>query len=98
MVHIYLPDYSDDLLGTATAPAIAIDIQNGHITLVDFVSEVEAGSLDAVRRVANDYLNGELGLIRVRGEADIALKSGLLSFGTQKIYEEMAFEGSKYKK
>lgn len=95
-VYIYLPEYGEDLLGTATAAATVLDIQNGHITLIDFVSEVETGSLDILRSVANDYLNGGLGLVRVRGEADIAFKSGLLNVGAHRISEEMTFEGSKY--
>lgn len=96
-VSIYLPDYGENVLGTATAPATVLNIRNGQITLIDFVSEVETGSLDIFRRVANDYLYGALGLVRVRGEADIALKSGPLRLGTHRISEEMIFEGSKYK-
>lgn len=96
-VYIYLPEYGEAVLGTATAGATVLDIQNGHITTIDFVSEVETGSLDILQSVANDYLNGGLGLVRVRGEADIAFKSGLLSVGAHRISEEMTFEGSKYK-
>lgn len=96
-VSIYLPDYGGGVLGTATAPATVLNIRNGQITSIDFVSEVETGSLDIFRRVVNDYLNGGLGLVRVRGEANLALKSGLFSLGTQRISEEMTFEGSKHK-
>lgn len=96
MVYIYLPDYGG-LLGTATAPAMVIDIRNGHRTSIDFVSDVEMGSLDVVQRMANDYFTGGLGLVRVRGEAELVLKAGLLKLGAQRISEEMTFEGSTYK-
>jgi hypothetical protein len=95
-VHVYLPDYGDGLLGTATTPAMELDIRNGQITLIDFVSEVETGSLDIVRSVVNDYLTGNIGLLRVRGEASLGLKAGLFNLGTQKISEELVFEGSKF--
>lgn len=95
-VYIYLPDYGEGILGTATAPATVLDIRNGQITSIDFVSEVETGSLDVFRRVTNDYLNGGLGMVRVRGETNLALKSGLFSLGTQRISEEMTFKGSEY--
>lgn len=93
-ISIYLPDYGKSVLVTATTPATDLGIQNGQITLIDYVSEVETCSLEILQSVANDYLNGGLGFIRVRGEANLALKSGILGFGTQKRIIEMAFEGS----
>lgn len=96
-VSIYLPDYGEGVLGTATVPATVLNIRNNQTTLIDFVSEVETGSLDIFRRVANDYLNGGLELVRVRGDVDLALKSGLFRLGTQRISEEMTFEGSEHK-
>lgn len=96
-VYVYLLGYGGSLLGTATAPSMVIDIRNGRTTPIDFISEVETGPLDVIQRLANDYINGRLKLVRMRGEADIPLKSGLLSLGTRRIFEEMAFEGYKYK-
>ncbi|RPB06961.1 hypothetical protein P167DRAFT_530461 [Morchella conica CCBAS932] len=91
-MHVYLPDYGEGLLGTATTPAMELDIRNGQITLIDFVSEVETGSLDILRSVVNDYLTGNIRLLRVRGEANLGLKAGLFNLGTQKISEELVFE------
>lgn len=94
-IFIYLPDYSEGVLGTATTPATDLRIQNGQTTTIDFVSEVETCSLKILQSLASDYVNGGLGLIRVRGEANIALKSGILGFGTHKQTMEMTFEGSE---
>jgi hypothetical protein len=95
-VNVYLPDYGDGLLGTATAPSMVIGVRNGQITELNFVSDVELGSREVIRSIANDYLTGRLGRVRVVGVADLSLRSGPLSFGTQKISEEVAFEGSRY--
>lgn len=94
-IFIYLPDFSEGVLGTATAPATDLGIQNGQITSIGFVSEVETCSPEILQNVANAYFNRGLGFIRVRGEANITLKSGILGFGTQKRTIEMTFEGSK---
>ncbi|RPA90079.1 hypothetical protein L873DRAFT_1831812 [Choiromyces venosus 120613-1] len=96
-VDVYLPDYDGGLLGTASAPPMTISVRNGQSTKLDFVSDVKLGSRDTIRSLANDYLVGGLGKIRVLGVADLGLKSGLLHLGTQKISEEIAFEGSIYK-
>jgi len=96
-IDVYLPDYDGGHLGTISVPLMTIFARNGQITKMDFVSDVKLGSRDTIRSLANDYLVGRLGKIRVLGVADLGLKSGLLHLGTQKISEEMAFEGSIYK-
>lgn len=95
-INVYLPDYAGGLLGTATAPPMVIRVRNGQTTELDFVSDVELGSREVIRNLANDYLTGRLGRVRVLGVADLSLRSGLLNFGAQKISEEVAFEGSRY--
>ncbi|PWW75297.1 hypothetical protein C7212DRAFT_198284 [Tuber magnatum] len=91
-VDVYLPDYDGGLLGTASAPPMTIAVTNGQTTKLDFVSDVKVGSRDTIQSLANDYLVGGLGKIRVLGVADLGLRSSLLHLGTQKISEEITFE------
>ena len=92
-VTVYLPEYDDILLGTAVVPPLVVDVRNRHTTHIDFVTHLEPGDVDGIRQIANDWLNGRLGRLRVEGKADVPLKSGLFNLGTQKISESLVFEG-----
>lgn len=92
-VKVYLPEYDDLLLGTAEIPPIKVDIRDGHITHIDFKTDLEPGDLDGIRRIANDWLDGRLGQLRVQGKAEVGLKSGIFSLGTQSISQSLLFEG-----
>ncbi|KAL9134194.1 MAG: hypothetical protein Q9175_004620 [Cornicularia normoerica] len=91
--NVFLPEYGDLLLGTADVPPIVVDIRDGHTTHLDFLSDLTAGDLDGIRRMANDWLEGKIGDLSVRGVADIALKSGIFGLGTQSLAETITFKG-----
>jgi hypothetical protein len=93
-VEVYLPEYGNVLLGVAKIPGIKVNIRNGHTTHVSFLGEIEAGSLGGIRNVANDWIEGRLGQVRVKGRAHVPLKSGLLHLGTQTIEQTMAVQGT----
>jgi hypothetical protein len=92
-VKVYLPEYGNVLLGIATVPALKVNIRNNHVNTIDFLTDLEAGDVDGIRRIANDWLDGQLGSLRVQGVATVPLKSGILSLGTQRISQSMLFEG-----
>ncbi|KAG0652027.1 hypothetical protein D0Z07_1013 [Hyphodiscus hymeniophilus] len=92
-VEVYLPEYDNVLIGTADVPPIVVNIRNGHTTGIDFLTALEPGDVDGIRRVANDWLEGRLDQVRVMGKADVGLKSGLFSLGSQTITESLVFEG-----
>jgi hypothetical protein len=92
-VQVYLPEYGNLLLGTAMVPKVVVDIRNGHISHVDFLSDLEPGNVTGIRGVVNDWLEGRIGQLRVQGKADVALKSGIFPLGTQSISESLTFEG-----
>ncbi|ESZ97143.1 hypothetical protein SBOR_2501 [Sclerotinia borealis F-4128] len=92
-VEVYLPEYDNLLIGTAVLPKVVVNIRNGVITPIDFLTDLKPGSVDGLRQVANDWLEGRLGQLRVLGKADVTLKSGLLPLGSQSISEAMVFEG-----
>ena len=95
-VQVYLPEYGGILLGTAIVPPILVSIRNGVTTHVDFVADLSAGDLDGLRRMANEWLEGRIGSLSVYGIADIPLKSGIFSLGTQSISETVVFKGKSF--
>jgi hypothetical protein len=92
-VQVYLPEYSNLLVGIAMVPRVVVDIRNGHTTYVDFVAELVPGDLYDIKDVANDWLEGRLSSLRIKGKADVALKSGIFPLGIQTISESLVFEG-----
>jgi hypothetical protein len=92
-VEVYLPEYGNVLLGTATVPPIVVNIRNGHLTHINFVTDVEPGEIDGIRRIANDWLEGRLGDMRIIGKANVSLKSGMIPLGVQSISESLVFQG-----
>lgn len=92
-LEVYLPEYDNLLIGTAIVPKVVVNIRNGVITPIDILTDLKPGSVDGLRQVANDWLEGRLGDLRVLGKADVTLRSGLLSLGSQSISESMVFEG-----
>ena len=95
-VQVYLPEYDDILLGTAVVPPIVVDIRDGHTTHIDFLSDLSAGDLDGIRRMAMDWIDGRIGQISVRGVADVPLKSGIFGLGTQSLAQTIVFNGQSY--
>jgi hypothetical protein len=92
-VEVYLPEYDNTLIGTADVPPIVVNIRNGHTTAIDFLTPLQPGDLDGIRRVANDWLEGRLDQVRIMGKANVGLRSGLFSLGSQTITESLVFEG-----
>jgi hypothetical protein len=92
-VDVYLPEYGNILIGTAKIPGIKVNIRNGHTTHVSFFADLEPGSFDGLRNIANDWLEGRLGQVRVKGKARVPLKSGIFHLGDQIIEESLLFEG-----
>jgi hypothetical protein len=93
MVKVYLPEYSNLLLGTAIVPPIKVSIRDGHYTHFDFLADLEPGNVDGIRRIVKDWLDGRLGSLAVKGVASVALKSGIFKLGTQTLSQSMLFKG-----
>jgi hypothetical protein len=90
---VYLPEYGNVLAGTAKIPSIKVNIQNGHTTHVSFVASVKPGAPDGIRSIANDWIEGRLDQIRVKGKAEVPVKSGLISVGKQIVEQSMILKG-----
>ncbi|KAK4242182.1 RAVE protein 1 C terminal-domain-containing protein [Achaetomium macrosporum] len=94
-INIYLPEYNNVLLGTAGVPPLRVSIVDGRNNAVDFVADLIPGDAEGIRMIANQWLEGKLDSIRIRGQADIQLKAGAIPLGTHSIAETLTFEGSK---
>ncbi|KAE8323386.1 hypothetical protein BDV39DRAFT_182418 [Aspergillus sergii] len=90
-VEVYLPEYGNVLVGTASLPSIRVNIQNGHVNHVNFLADLVAGDIPGIRAVAVDWLEGRLDRLRVQGKATLPLKSGILSLGEQTITDSVTF-------
>jgi hypothetical protein len=93
VVDVYLPEYGNLLLGTVDVPPIKVGIRDGHFTHLDFLASVEPDNVDAIRRVTNDWLNGRLGSLSIKGVASVPLKSGIFKLGTQTLSQSLLFQG-----
>ncbi|KAF7114325.1 hypothetical protein CNMCM5793_008277 [Aspergillus hiratsukae] len=95
-VQVYLPDYGNILVGTASLPSIKVNVQNGHTNNVDFLADLTAGDLQGIRAVADDWIEGRLGQLRLNGKAIVHLKSGLLSLGEKIVTHSVTFEDKDF--
>lgn len=92
-VTVYLPEYENVILGTADIPSVIVAIRDGETTPIDMVVNLEPGDAEAFRRIANEWIDGKLDELTVMGKADVPLKSGIFSLGTQTISESLTFKG-----
>lgn len=92
-VRVYLPEYGNVLVGTATVPRIKVNVRNGHVNNVDFLAELKAGDVGGIRVVGNDWLDKRFEKLRVRSTASVPLRSGWLYLGAQDISESFVLQG-----
>lgn len=92
-LQIYLPEYGNVLIGTAVVPPVKVNIRNGQVNTLDFLADLSAGNLSDIRVVGSDWLAGRLGQLRIRGVADLPLKSGVLNLGMQSIARSVILQG-----
>lgn len=92
-IDVYLPDYDNVLLGSAGVPPLRVSIVDGRNTAVDFVADLIPGDAEGIRTIANEWLEGRLDSVRIRGQADIRLRAGIIPLGTHSVAESLTFEG-----
>ncbi|KIW05432.1 uncharacterized protein PV09_03942 [Verruconis gallopava] len=98
IVKVMLPDYGDIILGTAAIPDVKIDIRANKKTEIDIVADLKAGDISGIRKIADDYLSGRAGVLKVHGEASVTLRSGILSLGTQTLSQNLVFPSNNMPK
>lgn len=78
-MQVYLPEYNDVLLGSARVPPIKLNIRNGHYNWIDMLVDLEPGSPEAMRRLADDFQKHNLDRLDVKAVVDVPVKTGLIS-------------------
>lgn len=91
---VYLPEYGKLPLGSAKVPRIKVRVRDGSVTPIDFVAELTPGAPDGIRYIADDWLQGRLGQLRVKAKAQVALRSGIIYIPEQTIIKELLFDDS----
>ncbi|USW58563.1 hypothetical protein Slin15195_G118820 [Septoria linicola] len=91
-MQVSLPEYGNVLLGVAHLPPIKAYIRDQHITGINFLTDLEPGNIDGIRRIANDWIERRLGSLRVVGKAHVPLRSGIIRLGEQLVQQEMIFD------
>ncbi|KAI1813651.1 hypothetical protein GGS20DRAFT_552669 [Poronia punctata] len=94
-IDVYVPDYDNVLLGSATIPPLVINLRDRQTTRVDFIADIRPGNIDGLRSIANDWLAGRLDNLRLNGKADLRLNSGFIPLGVHTISESLVFEAKK---
>ncbi|KAI1765820.1 hypothetical protein GGR53DRAFT_488432 [Hypoxylon sp. FL1150] len=94
-VNVRLPEYDNVLLGSAVVPPLVVNLRDGDVTSFDFVAEIIPGDVEGIRIIANEWLEGRLEKLRLNGEADLSIKSGIVPLGTHTISESLVFEANK---
>ncbi|KAI6089003.1 hypothetical protein F4821DRAFT_232723 [Hypoxylon rubiginosum] len=94
-VNVRLPEYNNVLLGSAVVPPLVVNLRDGDVTSFDFVAEIIPGDVEGIRIIANEWLEGRLEKLRLNGEADLSIKSGIIPLGTHTISESLVFEANK---
>lgn len=92
-VDVYLPEHDNVLLGKARIPGIKVNIRDGQTTHISFFTDLEPGSFDGIRNIANDWFEGRLKQVRVKGKAEVPLKSGIINIGKQVVEQALVFQG-----
>ncbi|KAI1381520.1 hypothetical protein F4677DRAFT_128367 [Hypoxylon crocopeplum] len=94
-VDVRLPEYGNILLGSATIPSLVVNLRDGDMTKFDFVAEITPGDVEGIRIIANEWLEGRLDKLRLDGETDLRIKSGIIPLGTHTVSESLVFEANK---
>ncbi|KAI0874967.1 hypothetical protein GGS24DRAFT_457486 [Hypoxylon argillaceum] len=93
-IDVYVPDYSNMLLGSADIPPLVISLRDGTTTHFDFLADIRPGNVEGMRMIANDWLDGRLERLRLKGKTNLSLKSGFLPLGMHAVSETLVFEAS----
>jgi hypothetical protein len=92
-VKVYLPEYDDMLIGIATMPKVHASLRNGEVTNLDFIADVRPGKITGLQRIINDWANGRLGELTLKGMADVSIRHGAFPLGTLSIAPTLVLEG-----
>jgi hypothetical protein len=93
-VVVTLPDYGDAVLGTAVVPSLKVSVVNGQTTDLDFTTTlVPPSSVDPLKGMFDDWINGKLEFVKVAGAVKIGLRSGIIWLPSSDILHTFTISG-----
>jgi len=99
-VELALPDYSDENLARVMlVDGLEVDVRDGRMNELEFVSEVMPGSDEqevenVAKRLVDEIVGGKgMDRLRVKGDANVGLKSGIFSLRKQRIQQTLVLDG-----
>jgi hypothetical protein len=93
VVSILLPQYNGAQVALATLPALALDIRNRHLNILNITSNVTITNESVAIQLIGDYLAGRRQQIQTIGETDIHIKAGIIPLGTHHMRQEVTVQG-----
>ncbi|RMZ88090.1 hypothetical protein DV736_g4686, partial [Chaetothyriales sp. CBS 134916] len=95
-VDVILPEYDNVLVATAMVPSIKVNIRDQHHNHLDVLADVVPGDVDGITRVTKDFLDRHLDRLSILAVANVPLRSGFISIGTQTVRELLTLEGHDF--
>jgi hypothetical protein len=92
-LYVRLPEYGDEIVGTAIIPSIKLNIRSGAANHINIVIHLIPGDVTSIPLVVNDWFDGRLAYLKLHGAASIGIRSGLLRLSSQKISENILIDG-----
>ena len=92
-LNVFLLDNKTTPLGKVKLPPMVVDVQDGHTNSYDIFTDVEPVSLETAKKLAEDYLDGNLHSVKLMGTTELNMRSGILPLGNQRLSETLEIEG-----
>jgi len=92
-VSVTLPQYNGAQVAIVALPALAIDVRNRHVNLLDVLSNVTITDNSLAVQLAGDYLSGRRTEIQAIGETNVHIKAGIIPLGRHHVRQEVTIQG-----
>lgn len=92
-VKLFVPNYDNAMVGSATVPPLTLNLVDGQITLIDVVADLSLGDNASIKKIVNDWLTGKISELEVKTATALQLKSGFIPLGTHDVVESLVLEG-----
>lgn len=92
-VSVLLPQYAGTRVALVTLPALAVDVRNLHVNLINIVSNVTITDHALAVQLAGDVLAGRRKEVHAVGETDVDIKAGIIPLGRHHVEQEVIIKG-----
>jgi hypothetical protein len=95
-VALRLPKYGGAQVGLLWLPALALDIRNRHINLLNITSNFTITDESLAIQLASEYASGKSGEIRAIGDTNVSIRAGIVPLGTHHVEHELVLVKGSY--